>query len=203
MALWDEPSREWPTMKRLFVALMILEGLLLVVLALPVLHQSDSYDQAAATWRELRTDEALEAYKREQARRDRQVVVAFAAVGGLCINSLALCFVFGRLANDQPQPRRGKSVLSRKRRWMKRLAQLALLVAAAMMGGGGFTFARALDTPATSGLHSLVIVLFGGMLGFGAVLAWMITANPDQAVPVEDPEAPLASDRAETTASKT
>ncbi len=174
------------TMKRLFIALMVLEGVLLVILALPALHQSGSYDEAAATWRQERTPEALEAFQREQARRDRQVIVAFAAVAGLCANSLGLCFVFDRLADDPRTPRRGQGVLSPRRRWMKRLAQVALLVAVAMIGGGGITFARALSAPATSGLHSLIIVMFGGMLAFGAVLAWMITANPDQALPVDD-----------------
>ncbi|MFW6155102.1 MAG: hypothetical protein ACOC95_07800 [Planctomycetota bacterium] len=175
-------------MKRLFIALMILEGVLLVVLALPVLHESDSYDEAAAAWREQRTEETLEAFQREQAKRDRQVIIAFIAVAGLCANSLGLCYVFGRLAEDPSAPRRGPGVLSPRRRWMKRLAQLALLVAVAMMGGGGITFARGLNTPARTALHGLIIVLFGGMLAFGAVLAWMITATPDQALPVEQEE---------------
>ncbi|NLF32700.1 MAG: hypothetical protein GX591_17630 [Planctomycetes bacterium] len=176
-------------MKRLFIILLILEAAMLLVLALPVLHRRASYDQAETAWKEERTDEALAAFRREQARRDRQVVIAFAAVAGLCANALALCFVFDRLTNDQPLARRrGRPVLSRRRRWMKRTAQLALLAAVGMMGGGGFTFAGALRAPATSGLHSLILILTGGMLAFGAVLAWMLAAAADQAVPVDHEE---------------
>ena len=186
-------------MKRLFIALMILEGVLLVVLALPMLHKPPTYDQAASAWREQRTDEALEAFLSERARRDRQVMIAFAAVAGLCANALALCFIFERMAADQPPTRRrGRPALSPRRRRMKRLAQVGLVASLAMMGGGGVAFARTLDAPATRGLHSLVMVLAGGVLAFIAVLAWMLTAGADQAVPVEPTSDCAAGDRAAT-----
>jgi len=171
-------------MKRLLIVLVVVEVLLAAMLIVPLLHERASYRSARAAQRMDPSDEMREAWQAEQARRDRQVMLAFAAVVGLCLNSCVLCFVFGRVVGDQERPRTRRGVLSPAGRRRKRLAQLALLVAFGLIAVGSTAFAGALRDPSKAGLRGLVAVLVGGLLAFGAILAWALAASPDAPPPV-------------------
>ena len=173
-------------MKRLLIVLIVVEVLMAVLLVAPFLREQDSYRQAREAYGTEQTDQTGEAWTVERARRDRQVMLAFGAVVGLCLNSCVLCFVFGRVVGDQPRRRTHRGILSRQAKRRKRLAQFALLVAIALIAFGSVAFAGALKDPSKAGLRSLVAILLGGLLAFGAILAWALAATPDTAPPVED-----------------
>jgi len=173
-------------MKRLLIALVAVEVVLIVLLVAPFLHERASYGAARETHRVDQTEQTRQSWKSEQARRDRQVMIAFGSVVGLCLNSCVLCFVFGRVVGDQPRRRPHRGTLSRRAKRRKRLAQLALLAAIALIAFGSTAFAGALKDPSKAGLRGLVAVLIGGLLAFGAVLAWALAAAPDTSRPVEE-----------------